>query len=129
MYDLVGVTNHMGSMSGGHYTARCRVQPHRVQPHRVQNSVQNSVQTSVQTSVQNSAPRAAESALAAVGSSGGVGAALQNGLIGTVAPAADTAPEQVASQWNVFNDKRVSECNSTELDPSSAYILFYALKE
>lgn len=27
IYDLVGVTNHMGSMSGGHYTAHCRVQP------------------------------------------------------------------------------------------------------
>ena len=113
LYDLVGVSNHCGTLNGGHYIAHVdtnagansyrkhyselQQQQQRQQRHCNQ-PLGNSESTDRVQSPENTTSK-------------------------------ESCTDDVASRWMCFNDEHVSSACTTNVIGPSAYVLFYRLRE
>jgi ubiquitin C-terminal hydrolase len=110
IYDLVGVSNHCGTLNGGHYIAH-------IDTNAAAASAKGSKRSSSRRKSQRQRNQEAEADTSAHNDAGADGDRDD-----------DTEPA-AEPRWVCFNDEHVSLASTSSVVGPSAYVLFYRLRE
>lgn len=113
VYDLLGVSHHCGTLSGGHYVTHVDTNAYVVEKPLHSQSSQSDAHMLAEGS-QSSDPSDCVAAANSTGTGTGTGS---------------RARESEGPRWMCFNDEQVSPALPIDVIGPSAYVLFYRLRE